>query len=87
MQQVPEREERSIGSNVMSDDELRPSACPMVSRVPSSLQRLHALSNLYAWLRLNLALPDNLASAKKTLVEKVFELLWQKCSAFLVPPK
>ena len=87
MQQVPEREERSIGSNVMSDDELRPSACPMVSRVPSSLQRLHALSNLYAWLRLNLTLPDNLASAKRTLVEKVFELLWQRCSAFLVPPK
>ena len=68
MQQVPEREE--IGSNVMSDDELRPSACPMVSRVPSSLQRLHALSNLYAWLRLNLTLPDNLASAKRTLVRK-----------------
>ena len=54
----------------MSDDELRPSACPMVSRVPSSLQRLHALSNLYAWLRLNLTLPDNLASAKRTLVRK-----------------
>ena len=80
------RKGRSIGSNVMLDDELRPSACPMVSRVPSSLQRLHALSNLYAWLRLNAA--RQLGKCKEnTCAKKAFELLWQNCSAFLVLPK